>query len=449
MKKKILWIVLLAAVVSGVAGFVYYKKKHAPPPYAFQTEPIAKRHIVGRVTATGTLLATVTVQVGTQVTGRISKLLVDYNSEVKKGQLVAKIDPLLYEAALDNARADFVQAKAQVESAKATAELDKKLYARELALQKDNLASQQDVETAETNSNVANANVDVAKANLAQQQAQLHTAEANLMYTDIISPINGTVISRSVDLGQTVAASLAAPTLFTIAEDLHKMQVNTNISEGDVGRLEVGMDATFTVDAFPGRTFKGKISQIRNAATTLQNVVTYDAVVDVLNDDLKLRPGMTANTTVIYAEKDDVLSVSNAALRFRPPPEAIAPEAGGSAGEHRQHHEHGEHADRGGGGPSDAGVSDERGATAAAGDAGAGAGERGARPEGKTVWTQKGDLASSVRVRLGLSDGSFTEVMGRNIHEGDLVIVDVVQTEKGSGPSGGGSGGGGQRRMFF
>src|SRR5580658_827652 len=365
MKKKILWIVLLAAVVSGVAGFVYYKKKHAPPPYAFQTEPIAKRHIVGRVTATGTLLATVTVQVGTQVTGRISKLLVDYNSEVKKGQLVAKIDPLLYEAALDNARADFVQAKAQVESAKATAALDKKLYARELALQKDNLASQQDVETAETNSNVADANVDVAKANLAQQQAQLHTAEANLMYTDIISPINGTVISRSVDLGQTVAASLAAPTLFTIAEDLHKMQVNTNLSEGDVGRLEVGMDATFTVDAFPGRTFKGKISQIRNAATTLQNVVTYDAVIDVVNDDLKLRPGMTANSTVVYAEKDDALSVSNTALRFRPPPEMTAPEGSSSAGEHRRR-EHGDGGARSAGpsaGAEDAGAAGGDGKT--------------------------------------------------------------------------------------
>jgi HlyD family secretion protein len=453
MKKRWLWIIALVAAACGVAFYVYYKKKHAPPPYTFQTEPVQKRHIVGRVTATGTLLATVTVQVGTQVTGRIQKLLVDYNSEVKKGQLVAKIDPLLYEAALDNAKADYLQAQAQVASAKATAELNKKLYARELALQKDNLASQQDVETAETNANVSEANVNVAKANLAQQEAQLHTAQANLMYTDIISPINGTVISRSVDLGQTVAASLSAPTLFTIAEDLHKMQVNTNISEGDVGRLEVGMDASFTVDAFPGRTFKGKISQIRNAATTLQNVVTYDAVIDVVNDDLKLRPGMTANTTVVYAEKEDAMSVANTALRFRPPPEMTAPDSSGSAGG-RHHHEHGETAREGPDGHP-RGEGHAEGHDGGAPDPASGGSTPGEHHgEGKMVWIEKDGLATPVHVRLGLTDGSFTEVMGHNIHEGDMVIVDAVPTGKGSpGPSpgggGGGGGGGGQRRMFF
>jgi HlyD family secretion protein len=441
MRKRVLWILALVAVAAGVALFVYYKKRHKLPPYTFVTEPVSKRHIVGRVTATGTLLATVTVQVGTQVSGRIQKLYVDYNSEVKKGQIVAKIDPLLYQSALDNAKANYAQARAQVESAKATAELDKKLYARELVLQKDNLASQQDVETAETNMSVAAANVDVAKATLAQQEAQLHTAEANLMYTDIISPINGTVISRSVDVGQTVAASLAAPTLFTVAEDLHKMQVNTNIAEGDVGRLAVGMDATFTVDAFPGRTFHGKISQIRNAATTLQNVVTYDAVIDVVNDDLKLRPSMTANSTVVYAEKDDVLSVSNTALRFRPPPEMTAPDGSSSAGEHHRH-EHGEWSHREAGAP----------AGATEGDAGAAAGEEAnhgdrSHSESKVVWTEKDGLALSVHVRLGLTDGSYTEVMGRSIHEGDLVIVDATPTGKPSGGPGGA--GGGQRRMFF
>jgi HlyD family secretion protein len=435
MRKRILWIFALAAVVALVAVYVHERNKHKPPPYAFQTEPVKKRHIVGRVTATGTLLATVTVQVGTQVSGRIQKLFADYNSEVKKGQIVAKIDPILYQASLDNAKANFAQAKAQVESAKATAELDKKLYARELALQKDNLASQQDVETAETNMSVAEANVNVAKATLAQQEAQLHTAEANLMYTDIISPINGTVISRNVDVGQTVAASLAAPTLFTVAEDLHKMQVNTNIAEGDVGRLEVGMDATFTVDAFPGRTFKGKISQIRNAATTLQNVVTYDAVIDVVNDDLKLRPSMTANSTVVYAEKDDVLSVSNAAMRFRPPPEMTAPEGSGSAGEHHRH-EHGE-----------AGQPDAKESAARDGDASRG--ER-SHTDGKTVWVEKDGLATPVHVRIGLTDGSYTEVMGRNIHEGEEVIVDATPTGKPSGGGGGpGGGSGAQRRMFF
>jgi HlyD family secretion protein len=442
LRKRLAWIFLLVVVATGVGAFLYYRQRHKPPPYTFQTETVSKRRIVGRVTATGTLLATVTVQVGTQVSGRVQKLMADYNSEVKKGQLVAKIDPLLYEAALDNAKANYVQAKAQVESMKATSALDKKLYARELALQKDNLASQQDVETAETNSNVADANVNVALANLAQEAAQLRTAEANLMYTDIISPIDGTVISRSVDVGQTVAASLSAPVLFTIAEDLHKMQVNTNVSEGDVGRLEKGMDATFTVDAFPGRTFKGKISQIRNAATTLQNVVTYDAVIDVVNDDLKLRPGMTANSTVVFAEQDDVLSVSNAALRFRPPPEMTAPDGSSSAGEHRHH-------ERGAGGHSDAGTPVPEGDGGGAPGDEASHGDR-PRGEGKSVWMEKDGLAVSTRVRLGLTDGSYTEVMGHNVHEGDLVIVDAIPTGKtpaGAG-SGGGPGGGGMRRMF-
>lgn len=446
--KRLVWILALVVVTAGVGAFVYYKTKHRPPPYTFQTEPVSKRRIVGRVTATGTLLATVTVQVGTQVSGRIQKLFVDYNSEVKKGQLVAKIEPLLYEAALEQSRANYAQAKAQVESAKASSELNKKLYARELALQKENLASQQDVETAETNSHIADANVEVARASLAQNEAQLHQAETNLSYTSIISPIDGTVISRSVDVGQTVAASLSTPTLFTIAEDLHKMQVNTNVSEGDVGRLVAGMEATFTVDAFPGRTFTGKISQIRNAATTLQNVVTYDAVVDVRNDDLKLRPGMTATTSVIYAERDDALSVSNAALRFRPPSEMIATEASSSPGE-RHHHDRGEGGHRDGGG-----LSTDGGAAPSdyAGGRSAEEASRGERQhgEGKTVWIEKGGLAVSTRVRLGLTDGSFTELTGHGLEEGELVIVDAVAAGKSSPASGApGGGAGGQRRMFF
>jgi HlyD family secretion protein len=446
MRKRIVWAFVVLVIGGSIAAFFLYRSKHALPPYTLQTEPLAKRRIVGRVTATGTLLATVTVQVGTQVSGRIQKLNADYNSEVKKGQLVAKIDPLLFQAALEQSRANYLQAKAQVESAKASSELNKKLYARELALQKDNLASQQDVEQAETNSQVADANVDVARANLAQNAASLHQAETNLDYTNIISPIDGTVISRSVDVGQTVAASLAAPTLFTIAEDLHKMQVNTNVSEGDVGRLETGMEATFTVDAFPGRNFKGKISQIRNSATTLQNVVTYDAVIDVNNADLKLRPGMTANTTVVYAEKDDALSVPNAALRFRPPPEMTAPDASGSAGEHHHHHGDGQgepHGD-GSGAPN---AEARHGGEADGGSSHGGEGRGEGRGEAKTLWIERGGLAVATRVHLGLSDGSFTEVMGREIKEGDPVIVDALQTGKPSGPTA--PTGGGPRRSFF
>jgi HlyD family secretion protein len=451
MRKRIVWVFVAFVAFGSIGALLYYKSKHAPPPYTLETEPLSRRRIVGRVTATGTLLATVTVQVGTQVSGRIQKLNADYNSEVKKGQLVAKIDPLLFEAALEQSRANYLQAKAQLESARASSELTKKLYARELALQKDNLASQQDVETAETNARVSDANVNVAHANLAQNEASLHQAETNLSYTNIISPIDGTVISRNVDVGQTVAASLSAPVLFTIAEDLHKMQVNTNVSEGDVGRLEQSMEATFTVDAFPGRSFKGKISQIRNSATTLQNVVTYDAVIDVNNEDLKLRPGMTANTTVVYAEKDDALSVANAALRFRPPPEMTAPEASGSAGEHH-HHSHGEGQaePRGdGAGPPGAGARRrEPDGGSSPGGEGRGEARSEGRGEAKTVWVERAGLAVALHVRLGLTDGSYTEVMGREIKEGDPVILDAVQAGK-SPPVGAPGGGGGPRRSFF
>ncbi|MGD0053781.1 MAG: efflux RND transporter periplasmic adaptor subunit, partial [Vulcanimicrobiaceae bacterium] len=329
------WVVFLVAVVAAGAGYWRYRNAHQPPPVAYQTAPLGRRHVVGRVTATGTLLATVTVQVGTQVSGRVQKLFVDYNSPVKKGQVVAKIDPLLFQAALEQARANLASAKAALKSAAAQADLATRQLAREQSLVLDHLAAQQDVDTAESNAHVTAAQVDVAAASLAQAQAQLHQAETNLSYTDIVSPIDGTVISRAVDVGQTVAASLQAPVLFTIAEDLRKMQVNTNVSEGDVGRLEQGMSAFFTVDAYPGQRFRGTISQIRNAATTVSNVVTYDAVIDVDNGDLRLRPGMTANATVIYAEKRDVLAVANSALRFKPPPEAnvqkASPSASGSA----------------------------------------------------------------------------------------------------------------------
>ena len=188
------------------------------------------------------------------------------------------------------------------------------------------------MDTAEANVATTHASIDAAKANLAQAAAQLNQAQVNLSYTNIASPIDGVVISRSVDVGQTVAASLSAPVLFTIAQDLTKMQVDTSVSEGDVGRLAVGMRTYFTVDSYPGQRFNGDIRQIRNAATTLQNVVTYDAVIDVPNDDLRLRPGMTANVTVVYDERKDVLTVSNAALRFHAPPSLAGSSSAGHGG---------------------------------------------------------------------------------------------------------------------
>lgn len=216
------WVGALVIVAASGVGYWRYREAHRPPPVTYQTATIGRRHVVGRVTATGTLLATVTVTVGTQVSGRVQKLFVDYNSPVKKGQVVAKIDPLLFQATLEQARANLASAKAALKSAMAQADLATRQFAREQSLLQDHLAAQQDVDTAESNARVTASQVDVAAASLAQAQAQLHQAETNLSYTDIVSPIDGIVISRAVDVGQTVAASLQAPVLFTIAEDLRK-----------------------------------------------------------------------------------------------------------------------------------------------------------------------------------------------------------------------------------
>jgi HlyD family secretion protein len=425
-RNVIVWIASLVLVAAAGVGAWRYHEMHQPPPVTYQTAPLTRRHVVGRITATGTLLATVTVTVGTQVSGRIQKLLADYNSPVKKGQLIAKIDPLLFQAAVEQARANYASAVATLKSARAQADLAAKQFAREAQLLKENLAAQQDVDNAQSQVSVTAAQVDVAAASVAQSEAQLHQAQTNLSYTDIISPIDGTVISRSVDTGQTVAASLQAPVLFTIAEDLTKMQVNTNVSEGDVGRLEDEMPAYFTVDAYPGERFKGKISQIRNSATTVSNVVTYDAVIDVNNADGRLRPGMTANATVTYADKKDVLAIPNAALRFKPPPEANVAKPAGSAAAATRHPPSADGQGAGGGGR------------------GAGKGEK--ANDAKQIWVLSDGVPVQVTIKTGLSDGAYTEIVsadsddagagaaaapsGPTVKEGDIVIVDATVTGK-------------------
>ncbi len=415
MKKRLPWLIAVVVVVAGLFAFWRYSQAHRAPDVQFKTQPIEKKRIAGKITATGTLQALVTVQVGSQVSGRISKLMADFNSPVKKGALVAKIDPQLFQAAVEQAHANYVSAEASVVKAQAQALDADRQYKRTTALHAEGLASQTDLDTAQTNAGVAQAQIDVAKASLEQARASLNQANVNLSYTNIVSPIDGVVISRSVDVGQTVAASLQAPVLFTIAEDLRKMQLNTNVAEADVGRLQPDMPAFFTVDAFPGQRFRGRISQIRNAAQTLQNVVTYDAVIDVDNADLKLRPGMTANVTVTYAERDGALAVPNVALRFRPPPEVPGaptanetkrgPGAGaGPAGGRRD------------GGAADTAPNDER-----------------------TVWLLRGAAAQMETIHAGLSDGTLTEITGGNVKEGDLAIVDatvVGKTATAPAPSG-------------
>ncbi|HLK40319.1 MAG TPA: efflux RND transporter periplasmic adaptor subunit [Polyangiaceae bacterium] len=410
MKRWLGWAGGVVLIIGLGVWFWRYRAAHKAPEVTYKSAPVEKRHIVAKVTASGTLSAIVTVQVGTQVSGRIQKLNADFNSTVKKGDLVAKIDPQLFEAAVQQSEANFLSAKAGVVTAEAQASNADKQFARTKALHDQNLAAQADLDTAEANVATSHAAVDAAKASLAQSMAALHQAQVNLSYTNIISPIDGVVISRSVDVGQTVAASLSAPTLFTIAQDLTKMQVDTNVAEGDVGRLEVGMKTYFTVDSFPGQRFFGKIRQIRNAATTVQNVVTYDAVIDVDNSDLRLRPGMTANVTVVYAEKQAAAAVPNAALRFRPPT-ALASRPDPSA----RH---------------------PRGGPAAASDA----------AEAKPVWVMRGGQPQSVSIHAGLTDGTVTEVVDGDLNVGDQVIVDASGGD--AAPSSTGGGAGSLRRLF-
>ena len=271
----------------------------------YQTAAITRGPITQAVTATGTLNPVVNVQVGSQVSGNIAKLFVDFNSEVKAGQVVAQIDPVLFQATVTQAEGDLANAQAALELAKVNATRMQELFTRKTS-------SQADLDQAMANLHQAEANVKI-------KQGALDRARADLEHCTITSPIDGVVISRSVDVGQTVAASLQAPVIFAIANDLTKMQIDANVAEADVGVVKVDQNVDFTVDAFPMETFHGKVVQVRNAPITVQNVVTYDTVIGVSNPDLKLKPGMTANVSIIVAHKDDVLQIKNAALRFRPP----------------------------------------------------------------------------------------------------------------------------------
>jgi HlyD family secretion protein len=329
---------------------------------------------------------------------------------VKKGQLIAKIDPALFQASVDQARANVAAAQGNLAKAKVQAADARKQYARQKELAARKLNAQADLDTAQANADAADAQVAALEGTVAQTRAALKSAEVNLAYTNIVSPTSGTVISRSVDVGQTVAASLQAPTIFTIAEDLAKMQVDTSVAEADVGRLKAGMSASFTVDAYPGEVFRGKVRQIRNAPQTVQNVVTYDAVIDVDNPEFKLKPGMTANVTFIYAEKDDVLKVPNAALRFRPPPSLLGDGKGGRA-------------------PGATGPAASGGGGGAGGGGGGGraaGGRPGEAPDRRTVWTLTGEKPAPQKVKTGISDGSFTEIVEGDLKVGDVVITDAL-----------------------
>jgi HlyD family secretion protein len=329
---------------------------------------------------------------------------------VKKGDVVATIDPRLFKAALAQARANKASALASLERAKVQWEDAQRQCDRSGSLAAQKLIAQADAETSEANAKAALAQVHIAEAAVEQAQAALEQAETNLAYTIIVSPIDGVVVSRTIDRGQTVAASFQSPTLFTIAQDLSKMQVDTNVSEADVGQVRAGMKVSFTVDAYPDQQFEGMVRQVRDAAQIVQSVVTYDAVIDVDNSELRLKPGMTTNVTFVWAERDNVLRVPNAALRFRPDLESLV---------------------RSGPRPPPGLFSPSADEHPASGTVIA---VPQTKPGERLVWRPVDGVLDPVVVRVGISDGSWTEILSGPLHEGDALVTEMI-TDPGTGQS--------------
>lgn len=527
--KKIIAAVIVLAVIGG-AGWYFWGNREAGAE-EYMTAKVERGDIRNSVFATGTLQAVTTVQVGSQVSGVISALYADFNTNVKKGQVVAQLDPSILQAQVassranvEQARANLADAQARLIGAKATvqnqkagvsgananlsalkAQLDdaESLLKRQESLAKGGIIPERDLESARTafrsaearykqaaaqldqaqNSEQSSSTAGIAQAEAAVKQAQAQVkqteaavklSEVNLSNTTITSPINGVVVSRNVDVGQTVAASLSAPTLFTIANDLTQMQVIANIDQADIGAINQNNTVSFTVDAYTGRKFEGTIKEIRLSPQNVQNVITYNVVINVQNPDLKLMPGMTTNLTFGVAERKAALRLPNAALRFTPKdmtPEKIreimrsqrggqgqdqqAQAGGGNAGQSRAEGQAGGQGQ--GQRPQGAGGGGQRG-----GGEGRGAGASTAPVEGqwRLVWVQGPDKKPQPRrVKLGITDGTATEVMDGNLQEGDLVIVGQKIAGAASttstrppgfgggmgGPGGGGPGGGGRR----
>src|SRR3984893_13971947 len=383
MKRFFPWIVIVVAFASLLLVF---RQCRQGGDVNYQTAPVTRGPLTQLVTATGTLNPVVNVQVGSQVSGNIQKLFADFNSKVKAGDVVAQIDPVLFQATVTQSEGGLANAPTALELAKVTASRTQELVSKQ--------------NPAKADLDAAMASLHQAEANIKIKQGALDKARADLEHCTIRSPVDGEVISRSVDVGQTVAASLQAPVIFTIANDLTKMQIDTNVAEADVGVVTVDQDVDFTVDAFPFRTFHGKVVQVRNAPITVQNVVTYDTVIGVNNSDLKLKPGMTANVSIIVAHKDNVLQLKHAALRFRPP-EGTTPEAKASPSASRA--------------PGSAPRPRE-------------AGGRERRVD-RTVYVISPDESQpkAVQIKTGISDNISTEVTG-GLHEGDRVIVGATGT---------------------
>ena len=368
---KKIGIAILMITALGIVAFLTLRNEE--DALKFRTEKVIRGDIQAAVTATGTLNAVTTVLVGTQVSGTIKNIHADFNSPVKKGELIAEIDPAAFEAQAEQARANLLTARANLEKSVVALTDTERTMNRSKELFSKDFVARSELDTAETNYATAKAQVSASKAQVAQAEAALKAAETNLRYTRILSPVDGVVVSRSVDVGQTVAASFQTPTLFTIAQDLTKMQINTNVDEADIGRIKNSQDVEFTVDAYPETLFKGSVFQIRIAPIIVQNVVTYDVVIRVDNPELKLKPGMTANVSILVAGKKGILKVPNTALRFRPP-ETDKPAVYKNAG----------------------------------------------------VWIVANQSPKRVDVTTGIGDDQYTEILSGEIKEGQEVIVEAI-----------------------
>lgn len=393
--RKIVWILSVLLVGLAIGGYVFFSGERKVP-VRYRTAPLERGTVVSAVTATGTINPVVSVQVGSQVSGMILSLHADFNSIVKAGDVVARIDPSPFKARRDQAAANLEIAKASAAKARTALAQEKREWDRLKALLGQNFVSQNEVDVAATEYQGAQAQLEVADAQVKQAEATLSSADLDLKYTVIRSPVNGIVIARNVEVGQTVAASFATPNLFLIALDLTQMQVDTNVSESDIGGITEGKEATFTVDAYPGERFRGQVRQVRNAPISIQNVVTYNVVIGVDNKDLRLKPGMTANVSIVVARKENVLTAPNAALRFAPPK-----------------------AERGEGKP--AGARGDAGVPSVKPVAGATKG-----PAEKKIWRvgATGD-PEAVPIQTGISDGTATELTNDELKEGDQVIIGI------------------------
>lgn len=424
------WVVLLLLVGGLVTGVKWYLKKKATTATEYLTAKVTQGDITQAVTATGQLNPVLNVQVGSQISGIIQKLYADFNTTVTNGQLIAELDPATYQANVSSAEGDLASAQASLELADFNTARAEQLF-------KDKLISESDCKQAQATLHQSQAQVKI-------RQAALERSRVDFGRCKIYSPVDGIVISRAVDVGQTVAASMSAPTLFVIANDLAKMQIDANVAEADVGGVEVGQDVEFSVDAFPLRIFHGAVIQVRNSPITVQNVVTYDTVIAVNNSDLKLKPGMTANVSIITARRQNVVKIPNAAFRFRPadappptntPAMMIATAAPPGGGEGRRS-EGGRSEGMGNGGAGGSGGPGGGGRRRPGGGGGAGMRPRTERPATRTIYTlaagsenaQPPAKPQATQIKVGISDGVSTEVL-EGLTEGEVIVTGLAVPE--------------------